>query len=291
MQPQVASPPPIFPTEALDRLLPLAFAEDEGTGDVTSLATIDEGAAGKAFLLCKQAGVVAGLPAVERVFAFRSFHPVLRTLCREGEEVVAGARIMTLEGPLRALLVCERILLNFIQRLSGIATATRAHVKALEGSSTRLLDTRKTLPGYRALEKYAVAAGGGVNHRQGLFDRILIKDNHVRACGSVRAAVDRAHRKYGAAYVVEAEVRTLEELETLLDAPVDIVLLDNMDDAGLAKAVAIARRYAPALKLEASGNMDLERLGRIKGLGLDFVSVGAITHSAKALDISLDFGG
>ena len=203
-------------------------------------------------------------------------------------KVKAGTEIMTLRGPMRGLLSCERVLLNFMQRLSGIATAARAYADALAGAPTRLLDTRKTPPGHRALDKYAVAIGGGTNHRMGLYDMVLIKDNHAEACGSVRAAVEKVHAQYAGKYTVEAEVRTLAELESLLDAPVDIILLDNMDDALLKQAIAMARQRAPRLKLEASGNMDLARAARIRDFGLDFISVGALTHSVKALDISLD---
>ncbi len=280
-----------FPSEAFDRLLPWAFSEDEGHGDITSIATIDETATGRARLLCKQSGVIAGLPLVERVFRHRGFHPSLELLCAEGDDVEAGDVLMNLQGSMQALLVCERILLNFLQRLSGIATVARAYAQALEGGNTRILDTRKTMPGYRALDKYAVAVGGGTNHRMGLYDMVLIKDNHAEACGSVRAAVEKVHARYAGKYTVEAEVRTLDELRSLLDAPVDIILLDNMDDATLREAVAIARHGAPRLKLEASGNMDLARAERIKDFGLDFISVGALTHSVKALDISLDIIG
>lgn len=278
---------PAFPAEAFDRLLPWAFSEDEGHGDVTSLATIPADAAGRARLLCKQAGVVAGLPLVERVFRHRGYHPNIALHCKEGEAVRAGTVLMEIQGPMRALLVCERILLNFLQRLSGIATVSREYAEALGDSTTRLLDTRKTMPGYRALDKYAVAVGGGTNHRMGLYDMVLIKDNHAEACGSVRAAVERVHAEYAGKYTVEAEVRTLAELETLLDAPADILLLDNMDDETLKRAVATVRSRAPRLKLEASGNMDLERVHRIREFGLDYISVGALTHSVKALDISL----
>lgn len=279
---------PAFPAEAFDRLLPLAFAEDVGEGDVTTLATIGESVRGRAVLLCKQAGVIAGLPALERVFRYRGTAADIRLRAEEGSRVEAGTVAATLQGPLRELLTCERILLNFLQRSSGIATAVRAFADALEGSGTRLLDTRKTPPGYRALDKYAVAAGGGANHRMGLYDMVLVKDNHAEACGSVRAAVDKARALYGARFPIEAEVRTLAELESLLDAPVDIVLLDNMGDDLLREAVRLVRARAPRIKLEASGNMDLERAGRIRDFGLDFVSVGALTHSVRALDISLD---
>ena len=291
MSQPIATPLPAFPAEAFDRLLPWAFSEDEGHGDVTSLATIPENAVGRARLLCKQSGVVAGQPLVERVFRHRGFHPTLTLLCREGEAVEAGRELMAMQGPLRALLVCERILLNFLQRLSGIATVSREYADALGNSATRLLDTRKTMPGYRALDKYAVAMGGGTNHRMGLFDMVLVKDNHAEACGSVRAAVDKVHARYAGRYTVEAEVRTLAELESLLDAPADIILLDNMDDKALREAVAMARARAPRLKLEASGNMDLERVRRIRDFGLDYISVGALTHSVKALDISMGIVG
>lgn len=283
--------PPTFPLDAFDRLLPCAFSEDEGDGDVTSQATIEKDADGRARLLCKQPGVIAGLPLIERVFRHRGFHPRIDLLRSEGDVVESGDTVATLQGSLRALLLCERILLNFLQRLSGIATVARTYAEALEGSPTRLLDTRKTLPGYRALDKYAVAMGGGANHRMGLYDMVLVKDNHAEACGSVRAAVEKVHALYAGKYTVEAEVRTLAELESLLDAPVDIILLDNMDDATLKEAIAMARSRAPRIKLEASGNMDLERARRIRDFGLDYISVGALTHSVKALDISLDIFG
>lgn len=282
---------PAFPFEDFDRLLPIAFAEDLGAGDVTTDATIDPHALGRARLLCKQAGVIAGLPMAERIFRNRGWHPEITLLASEGSRVAAGTEVMSIRGPLRALLTCERVLLNFMQRVSGIATAAREYADALAGAPTRLLDTRKTPPGHRALDKYAVAIGGGTNHRMGLYDMVLVKDNHAEACGSVRAAVDKVHALYGGKYTVEAEVRTLAELETLLDAPVDIVLLDNMDDATLKEAIGLARRRAPRIKLEASGNMDLERARRIREFGLDFISVGALTHSVKALDISLDIVG
>jgi nicotinate-nucleotide pyrophosphorylase (carboxylating) len=291
MSETAATPIPAFPSEDFDRLLPWAFAEDEGHGDVTSLATIAEGAAGRARLLCKQAGVIAGLPLIERVFRHRGFHPNITLLCHEGDKVKAGQVLAEIRGSLRALLVCERILLNFLQRLSGIASVSREYADALGSSTTRLLDTRKTMPGYRALDKYAVAMGGGTNHRMGLYDMVLVKDNHAEACGSVRAAVDKVYASYAGKYTVEAEVRTLAELESLLDARVDIILLDNMDDRTLKDAVAMARARAPRLRLEASGNMDLERVRRIREFGLDYISVGALTHSVRALDISLDIVG
>ena len=279
---------PAFPHKALQALLPLAFAEDEGPGDITSEATLDAGHRSRAALLCKEDGVLAGVPVMEAVFRFRGLAPRIEWLAQEGDAVKAGQTLARVEDETRGLLVCERILLNFMQRLSGIATATRRFAEA--AAPVKVLDTRKTLPGYRELDKYAVAVGGGVNHRQGLFDQILIKDNHAAANGSVRAAADRSLSRFGRSYKIEAEVRTLEELESLLDAPVDILLLDNMDDATLVRAVKRDLEAAPHLKLEASGNMNLERARKLRNSGLDFISVGELTHSVRALDLSLKIG-
>ena len=279
---------PAFPHKALQALLPLAFAEDEGAGDITSEATLDAGHRSRATLLCKEDGVLAGVPVIEAVFRHRGLAPRIEWLAQEGDAVKAGQVLARVEEETHGLLVCERTLLNFMQRLSGIATVTRRFAEA--AAPVKILDTRKTLPGYRELDKYAVAVGGGVNHRQGLFDQILIKDNHAAANGSVRAAVNRSLSRFGRAYKIEAEVRTLEELESLLDSPIDILMLDNMDDATLTRAVTRAREAAPHIKLEASGNMNLERVRKLCDSGLDFISVGELTHSVKALDLSLKIG-
>ncbi len=279
---------PAFPHKALQALLPLAFAEDEGAGDITSEATLDAGHRSRATLLCKEDGVLAGAPVIEAVFRHRGLAPRIEWLAQEGDAVKAGQVLARVEEETHGLLVCERTLLNFMQRLSGIATVTRRFAEA--AAPVKILDTRKTLPGYRELDKYAVAVGGGVNHRQGLFDQILIKDNHAAANGSVRAAVNRSLSRFGRAYKIEAEVRTLEELESLLDSPIDILMLDNMDDATLTRAVTRAREAAPHIKLEASGNMNLERVRKLCDSGLDFISVGELTHSVKALDLSLKIG-
>ena len=280
---------PVFPHKALQALLPLAFAEDEGPGDITSEATLDAGHRSRGSLLCKEDGVLAGVPVMEAVFRHRGLAPRIEWLAQEGDAIQAGQTLARVEDETRGLLVCERILLNFMQRLSGIATATHRFAEA--AAPVKILDTRKTLPGYRELDKYAVAVGGGVNHRQGLYDQILIKDNHAAANGGVRAAADRSLSRFGRSYKVEAEVRTLEELESVLDAPIDILMLDNMDDATLARAIKRAREAAPHLKLEASGNMNLERVRKLRNSGLDFISVGELTHSVKALDLSLKIGG
>jgi len=287
---------PAFPMEALQGLLPVAFAEDEGSGDVTSEATLPSGDRSHGALLCKEDGILAGAPVVEAVLKHRFAEgqaPRLEWFAAEGDAIRAGQILARLEGETQGLLVCERIILNFLQRLCGIATVTRAY--ALAASPGKVLDTRKTLPAYRALDKYAVAVGGGENHRMGLYDRILIKDNHAAACGSVREAVLRAARfraKGNPPLQIEAEVRTLEEVDSLLDTPVDILLLDNMDDATLRASVARVRGTAAAvhIKLEASGTLDLARVARLSDAGLDYFSVGALTHSVKALDLSLKIG-
>ncbi len=286
-----------FPELALQKLLPLAFAEDVGNGDVTSLATIPEGSLSEATLVAKAHGIIAGLPCIEMIFRNRGFLPNLESLITEGQAVKPGDKLMQLSGKTRELLVCERILLNILQRLSGIATVTHQFTQALSQSQsqsnghskTKILDTRKTLPGYRELDKYAVRIGGGQNHRQGLFDQILIKDNHILACGTVRAAVDKAVASYGKQFVIEAEVNSLEQLQTLLGSAVDIVMLDNMSDTEMEKAIAWVHAYAPNILLEASGNMHLSRVQGLANIGLDFISVGALTHSVQALDISLEF--
>ncbi len=285
---------PAFPHRALAPLLELAFAEDLGDGsevgdigDVTSEATLSPRHRSRAVLSAKEPGVVCGLPVLEAAFRRRGLAPRIKCLVQEGQAVATGTALAVLEGETIGLLGCERVILNFLQRLGGVATGARAFSEAA-GSFTRILDTRKTIPGYRALDKYAVAVGGGHNHRMGLWDQVLIKDNHVAACGSVLAAVEKARARHGRSMVVEAEVRSLEELRTLWEAPVDIVLLDNMDDTSLRQAVREARERAPRLKLEASGNMDLQRVRRLADAGLDFISVGALTHSVRAWDLTLN---
>lgn len=277
-----------FPLRALQALLPLAFAEDVGAGDITSEATLDPGHRSRGVLLCKEDGVLAGTAVPEAVFRHHGLAPHVTWHAADGDTIRAGQTLATIECETRGMLECERITLNFLQRLGGIATSARRYAEA--AAPTRVLDTRKTLPGYRLLDKWAVAAGGGVNHRMGLHDMVLIKDNHAAACGSVRAAVEKAATRLGRATRIEAEVRTLAELESLLaptPAPVDILLLDNMDDTTLRTAVARVRAVAAHIKLEASGGLDLERVRRLRGIGLDYVSVGGLTHSVRALDLSL----
>ena len=271
----------------VERLVELALEEDLLLGDATSEATIDAAARGEGRLLAKEELVLAGGAVARRVF------DRLGAECRldaaDGERIARGTTFGVARGPLRALLGAERTALNFLQRLSGVATATRRCVDALAagGGRTRLLDTRKTTPGWRMLEKDAVRAGGGKNHRFALGDGILIKDNHVAACGGVGAAVRHARERAGAMLKIEVEVTDLAGLEEALAAGADLVLLDNMDDAAMAEAV---RRTAGRVPLEASGNMTLDRLPRVSATGVDYVSMGAITHSARAVDISFELG-
>jgi nicotinate-nucleotide pyrophosphorylase (carboxylating) len=275
---------PRLPAQA-ERLVELALEEDLLLGDATSEATIDAAALGEGRFLAKEDLVLAGTAVAVRVFER------LGAACRfergDGARIARGETFGAGEGSVRSLLAAERTSLNFLQRLSGVATATRRCVDALEGGGgrTRLLDTRKTTPGFRMLEKAAVRAGGGKNHRFALGDGILIKDNHVAACGGVAEAVRRAREGAGAMLKIEVEVVDLPGLDAAIEAGADIVLLDNMDDSTMAEAVQRAGRR---VLLEASGNMTLERLPRVAATGVDFVSIGAITHSARAVDISFE---
>lgn len=271
----------------VERLIELALEEDLALGDATSEATLDPEARGEGSFLVKEDLVLAGTAVAVRVFER------LGASCRfdrkDGQRVARGEVVGTAGGLVPALLAAERTALNFLQRLSGVATATRRCADALAagGGKTRLLDTRKTTPGWRLLEKAAVRAGGGQNHRLSLGDGVLIKDNHVAACGGVAEAVRRARARAGAMLRIEVEVVDLPGLEAAIAAGADIVLLDNMDDAAMAEAVV---RAAGRVRLEASGNMTLERLPRVSATGVDYVSMGAITHSARAVDISFELG-
>lgn len=268
----------------LEETLRAWLLEDLGHGDLTSQLVVPEDLQGQAEILAKAEGVIAGLPVAQAVFALADPRIAFTPLVAEGERVGPGQEVARLEGPLRGILAGERLALNLLQRLSGIATLTRAYVEALQGTKAQVLDTRKTTPGLRALEKYAVRVGGGKNHRFGLFDGILLKENHLRAAGGVAQAVRRA--KTGAPHYlkVEVEVTSLAELEEALEAGADLILLDNFSVEDLREAV---RRVGGRVPLEASGNMTLERARQAAEAGVDYVSVGALTHSAKALDLSL----
>ena len=268
----------------LEEALRAWLREDLGQGDLTSLLVVPEDIEGEAVILAKEGGVLAGLWVAERVFALADPRTAFAPLVAEGARVAEGTEVARVRGPLRGILAGERLALNLLQRLSGIATLTRAYVEALAGTKAQILDTRKTTPGLRALEKYAVRVGGGRNHRYGLFDGILIKENHVRAAGGVGEAVRRAKARAPHYLKVEVEVRDLAELEEALEAGADLILLDNFPLEALREAV---RRVGGRVPLEASGNMTLERAKAAAEAGVDYVSVGALTRSAKALDLSL----
>ncbi|PWH18918.1 MAG: hypothetical protein DDG58_05860 [Ardenticatenia bacterium] len=267
-------------------LIELALAEDIGTGDVTTETTLSPESQVHGYIVAKASGIIAGLPVAEMVFRYVA--STVRFIARvgEGEEVSPGTLIAEVTGPAHAVLAAERTALNFLQRMSGVATLTRCFVDAVACTATTILDTRKTIPGWRALDKYAVRMGGGANHRMGLYDMILIKDNHVAAAGGIRLAIERARAAHPH-LPIEVEVRNLEELQEALaiTPPVDRILLDNMSVEQMRQAVSIAAGRVP---LEASGGITLGRAVEIAETGVDYISVGALTHSAAALDISME---
>jgi nicotinate-nucleotide pyrophosphorylase (carboxylating) len=273
--------------DGLDKLIDLALDEDLGAaGDVTAQALIPVEARGAGDLWAKERMVLAGLGAFARAFERVDASCVIDLQAADGDEVKKGSVVAHVAGPMRSLLIAERTALNLVQRCSGIATLARQASRALRGSRTRVLDTRKTSPGMRALSKAAVRAGGGFNHRFGLFDGVLIKDNHLAAVGgSVAEALRRA--KDGAPMLtqIEIEVTSLAQLEEAIANGAQVVLLDNMTDAQVAKAVKLA---AGRVELEISGGVTLERLPKLAKLGVDYVSMGALTHSARAMDLSLE---
>jgi len=281
------SAPPLPPRAAWAELLDRALAEDLGrAGDLTSLATVEEAATARAHVVVRAPGVVAGLPLVGEVFARLDARVERRLAAVDGDRVAAGAVLARLAGPARALLAGERVALNLLGRLSGIATATRELVDLVAGTGAAIADTRKTTPTLRALEKYAVRCGGGANHRFGLDDAVLIKDNHVAAVGSVGEAIRRAKAFAGHLVKVEAEIQRLEQLEEAVAAGADVVMLDNFGLEAIRQAV---RRGGGRVVLEASGGVTRETARAIAETGVDLISVGAITHSAPALDVALDF--
>ena len=274
----------VVTADILERLVEAALAEDVGDGDVTTEATVDADAVGTAELLVKEPGVVCGLAAAEAVF--RALDPGLRfePLVDEGSLLEAApAAVAGVSGPLRAILTGERTSLNFLGRLSGIATATRRYVDAVAGTGAAILDTRKTTPGLRLLEKHAVACGGGRNHRFGLHDGVLVKDNHLLAAGSVADAVARV--RAATDLPVEVECDTLDQVAQALAAGADAILLDNMGVDELHAAVVLVRGRA---RLEASGGATLDKVRAIALTGVDEISVGALTHSSSSLDVSLE---
>ena len=269
-----------------DATIEAALREDMPEGDITSESIVPAGAVSAAVLLAKEDGVLAGLTVARRVFEIVDPRVEFRGECPDGKAFRKGDVLARIKGPTVSLLKAERTALNFLQRLSGIATATRRFVDAVAGTKARILDTRKTTPGLRLLEKYAVRMGGGTNHRLGLSDMVLIKDNHLRHVGTITEAVRRARARVPAGVKVEVEVTTVDEAREALAAPADIIMLDNMPLEGMKAAVALDAGRVP---LEASGKITLERVREIAATGVDYISVGALTHSSPALDISLEF--
>ncbi|HEX8708532.1 MAG TPA: carboxylating nicotinate-nucleotide diphosphorylase [Pyrinomonadaceae bacterium] len=262
------------------------LAEDLGRGDLTTQATVTRNARARGRFLAKEPMVVAGLEAAEAVFSTLDSQQQLEAFASDGEEVEAGKVIARTSGFADVLLGGERVALNLLQRLSGVATLTRRYVRAVEGTRAQIVDTRKTTPGLRMLEKYAVLSGGGRNHRFGLDDGVLIKDNHISLAGGVAAAVERAREAVGHLHKVEVEVSTEKDLREAIKSGADIVLLDNLSAEETARMVAVARELAPQVTLESSGGITLENVRAYAEAGVDLISIGALTHSARAVDIS-----
>lgn len=276
------------------RLIQWGLAEDLGTaGDITSKSVLVDARTGQASIVARSSGVIAGLPALPMIAEMFDRAITVTTIASDGP-VEQKTTLAVLAGPIRSVLAIERLALNFLGRLSGVASLTAQYVAAVNGTSARICDTRKTTPGWRYLEKYAVRIGGGINHRIGLHDWVLIKDNHLaelarRETHPIRAAVARARAAVKPGVVVEVEVDTLDQLNEALACRPDIILLDNMHIDSLIEAVARRNATAPQVELEASGGVDLSTVASIARTGVDRISVGALTHSAKALDVALDF--
>ena len=264
-------------------LFDLAYAEDIGEGDITTNNLIPLGEIRTAKLVAKESGVIAGLPVAEMVF--RKFDENLKwdAILSDGSKVEPGDVLVEFTANYRALLTGERKALNFLQRLSGIATYASECMKEIEGHNVEILDTRKTLPGYRHLDKYAVRMGGASNHRFGLYDMVMIKDNHIQIAGGIKQAVEAIRKKIPKSIKIEVETTTIEQVQEAIDVDVDIIMLDNMSSKLMKECVKLINRR---IKIEASGNMTIKRIHKVASTGVDYISIGALTHSVKALDIS-----
>lgn len=274
--------------EEVKPLIEYAFREDIGTGDVTTNSIIPGDLTAKASMTAKTSGVIAGLDIAEYVFRLLDENITWEPLVADGDRVEKGQLILNIKGSFRALLTGERTALNFLQRMSGIATETARYVDALKNTHTEILDTRKTVPGLRLLDKYAVKTGGGTNHRIGLYDMVLIKDNHIKVAGGIKKAVEQVRKTAGTDIKIEVETTNLEEVQEALEMKVDMIMLDNMTNQMMSEAVKMINGKA---KVEASGNMTLERVKEVAETGVDFISIGALTHSVKAMDISMNIEG
>jgi len=269
----------------IDKIIALAIEEDIESGDITTNALVPEASMAVAEMTAKADGVISGIEIARKVFEQIDKNILWTPFVKEGDRVKKGDRIVRIEGSFRALLTAERTALNILQRMSGIATAASLYVKELEGTGTNLLDTRKTAPGMRILDKMAVKAGGGTNHRMGLYDMALIKDNHIKVAGGIPNAVMQVRKSIKPGISIEVEVTNLDETQQAIDSGADIIMLDNMNTAQMAQAVKLINGRA---KTEASGNMTLSRIKEVASAGVNFISVGALTHSVTALDISMN---
>jgi nicotinate-nucleotide pyrophosphorylase (carboxylating) len=275
---------PFVFTAATHRLIDLALEEDIGSGDITTNHLVSPETPGMATVIAKESLVVAGLSVARCVFERLDGGVEFQPGVKDGDLVTPGTVLVTIQGRLAGLLTAERTALNFLQRLSGIATQVRNYMKLLENASVRLVDTRKTTPGWRVLEKYAVRVGGAANHRMGLFDGVLIKDNHIAACGGIAAAVARIRAQISHLTKIEVEASTLDEVRQALAAGADVIMLDNMDLPAIAESTAIIDGRA---LVEVSGMVTAERIQALAATGVDLISVGALTHSARAVDLSM----
>ncbi len=274
----------------VEQLLRLALREDIGHGDVTTQATVPEGAKARAEVIARQGGVVCGFPILNRLIELSAFNLTVDVHVAEGEEVQSGKILADMHGDAGAILTLERTFLNFLQRLSGIATMTKRYVNAVTGTKAHVLETRKTIPGWRSLDKYAVLAGGGSNHRQGLFDQILAKENHFALVPQETFAEKLGHLKGKATpgIKIEVEVEDLAEAQAAMDANIELILLDNMTQEDMKKAVEMREATSGCTSLlEASGGITLENMSEVAATGVDRISIGALTHSVQAFDLSL----
>lgn len=272
----------------IDKLLDLGFEEDINTGDVTTESIIPESMHAVATMTAKQDGVISGLEIVKKVYDRLQEDVVFTPYFKDGDAVVKGDVILKIEASYPTLLKGERLSLNIFQRMSGIATETSKYVRELNGTSTELLDTRKTAPGMRVLDKLAVKHGGGTNHRMGLYDMAMIKDNHIKMAGGIAKAVEQVRSKIDTSIKIEVETTNLDEVRQAIEAGADIIMLDNMGNEAMAEAVAVIKAAGKGIKTEASGNMSIPRLIEVAATGVDYISVGALTHTVKAMDISMN---
>ncbi|TFE24108.1 carboxylating nicotinate-nucleotide diphosphorylase [Cohnella luojiensis] len=264
------------------------LAEDIGSGDVTTMATVPQGHVSKGIIHAKQTGILAGIPLARLVFEVVDKGLEFKAEVADGTRVERGTVLAVVEGSTHSILTGERLALNLLQRLSGIATKTNEYVSAAQGQAVRIADTRKTTPGHRTLEKYAVRVGGGANHRFGLYDAVMIKDNHIKAAGGITSAVQAAKSRIPHTMMIEVEAESLAQAEEAVQAGAHIVMLDNMNSVAMTEAVKVIRKLAPHIVLEASGGITPDRVAEVARSGVDIISVGGLTHSFQALDISLD---